>query len=50
MSGGTSPTQPDLEQLIAEIIAKWHGDQLDRRPLAKVLAEKLQPHLKEPAA
>ena len=29
-----------------DTVARWHGDQYDRRPLAKVLTETLRPYLK----
>ena len=39
----------DIEKLIHDTVARWHGDQFDRRPLAKVLTETLRPYLKKPA-
>lgn len=36
----------DIEKLIHDTVARWHSDQFDRRPLAKVLTETLRPYLK----
>lgn len=46
----TRATQPEhIEKLIHDTVARWHGDQFDRRPLAEVLTETLRPYLKKPA-
>lgn len=49
LTRATQPEHVDIEKLIHDTVARWHGDQFDRRPLAKVLTETLRPYLKKPA-
>lgn len=49
LTPASQPEHADIEKLIHDTVARWHGDQSDRRPLAKVLTETLRPYLKKPA-
>lgn len=38
-------TQDQLAKLVADAIARWHGNMEDRRPLEQAILQAIEPHL-----